>query len=234
MNFRKETGMFIDIYYIILVVPAIIISMIAQAKVSSTFRKYSQVHSVRKLTGQFAAEDILRSNGVYDVSVVPIGGNLTDHFDPRSKKIGLSQPVYDSTSVAAIGVAAHESGHALQYAQGYLPIKLRNMVLPIAQFGSNAAVPLAILGLIFGIEILVNFGILLYTAIVLFQVVTLPVEFNASRRAIAILRTRGTLNDEELKGAKKVLTAAAMTYVAGMLTSLLSLLRLILLARNRD
>lgn len=220
--------------YFILVIPAILLAVYAQYKVNHTFQKYSQVFSRRGMTGREAAEMILKSNGLQQVPVEPIGGSLTDHYDPRSNKIGLSEPVYGSSSVAAIGVAAHETGHAIQHAQHYFPIKLRNSILPVAQLGSAAALPLAILGIFLSTPFLIDFGILLYTAVVLFQVVTLPVEFNASNRALAILDSSASLSPEELDGAKKVLRAAALTYVAAMLTSLMSLLRLILITRNRD
>ena len=224
----------IDIYYLILVVPAIILSMIAQAKVSGTFKKYSSVFSKKGMTGEDTANLIMMKNGISDVTVKAIKGQLTDNFNPRTKEISLSEPVYSSTSIAAIGVAAHESGHAIQHHTGYTAIKLRNAVLPAAQIGSSAAMPMAVLGIIFGMPALINAGILLFSAVVLFQVVTLPVEFNASRRAVAILRETGVLSEEELVFAKKVLSAAALTYVAAMITSLMSLLRLILLSRNRD
>lgn len=224
----------IDIYYLILVVPAIILSMIAQAKVSSTFKKYSQVFSRKGMTGEDTANLLLMKNGINDVSVGRISGSLTDNYNPRTKQVSLSDPVYGSSSIAAIGVAAHETGHAIQHNTGYVAIKMRNAVLPAAQLGSNMAMPLAIFGLILGMPMLVNAGILLFSAVVLFQVVTLPVEFNASRRAIKIIRETGVLSEEELVGAKKVLSAAALTYVAAMLTSLMSLLRLILLSRNRN
>ena len=224
----------IDIYYLILVVPAIILSLIAQSKVSSTFKKYSQVFSRKGMTGEDTANLLLMRNGITDVSVGQISGNLTDNYNPRTKQVSLSDPVYGSNSIAAIGVAAHETGHAIQHNTGYFAIKMRNAILPAAQLGSNIAMPLAIFGLIFGMSMLVEAGILLFSAVVLFQVVTLPVEFNASRRAITILRETGVLSEEELVGAKKVLSAAALTYVAAMLTSLMSLLRLILLSRNRN
>lgn len=224
----------IDIYYLILVVPAIILSMIAQAKVSSTFKKYSQVFSRKGMTGEDTANLLLMKNGINDVSVGRISGSLTDNYNPRTKQVSLSDPVYGSSSIAAIGVAAHETGHAIQHNTGYVAIKMRNAVLPAAQLGSNMAMPLAIFGLILGMPVLVNAGVLLFSAVVLFQVVTLPVEFNASRRAIKIIRETGVLSEEELVGAKKVLSAAALTYVAAMLTSLMSLLRLILLSRNRN
>ncbi len=223
-----------DIYYLVLVVPMVILSIYAQYKVKSTFAKYSKVFSSRGITGEETARTILRGNGIGNVTVHPVGGQLTDHFDPRNNSIGLSEPVYGSSSVAAIGVAAHETGHAIQHARGYFPIKLRNRILPIANIGSSAAVPLAILGFVLGFPVLVNVGIVLFGAVVLFQVVTLPVEFNASRRAIAVLESSYTLTPDEMSGAKKVLTAAALTYVAAALTSLMSLLRLILISRNRD
>lgn len=226
--------MYIDIYYIILVLPAIILSMIAQSMVQSRFKKYSGVFSRKGLTGEDTANLLLMKNGINDVSVGQIGGNLTDNFNPKTKVISLSQTVYSSSSIAAIGVAAHETGHAIQHSRGYFAIKLRNSILPVAQLGSSAAMPLAILGFIMGAPMLVKIGILLFSAVVLFQVVTLPVEFNASRRAAVLLRETGVLSEEELAGAKKVLAAAALTYVAAMLTSLMSLLRLILISRNRD
>lgn len=224
----------IDIYYIVLVIPAIVISMIAQAKVSGAFKKYSSVFSKKGMTGEDTANLIMMRNGISDVTVKPIKGQLTDNFNPRTKEISLSEPVYSSSSIAAIGVAAHESGHAVQHHTGYMAIKFRNAVLPAAQIGSSAAMPMALLGIVFGMPALINAGILLFSAVVLFQVVTLPVEFNASRRAVTILRETGVLSEEELVGAKKVLSAAALTYVAAMLTSLMSLIRLILLSRNRD
>lgn len=224
----------IDIYYLVLVVPAIILSLIAQAKVSSTFKKYSKVFSTKGITGEDTANLLLMKNGINDVTVGHIQGELTDNYNPRSKQISLSDPVYGANSIAAIGVAAHETGHAIQHHTGYTAIKMRNAVLPVAQLGSNMAVPMAILGFILGMPVLVNAGILLFAAVVLFQVVTLPVEFNASRRAVAILRETGVLSKDELVGARKVLSAAALTYVAAMLTSLMSLFRLILISRNRD
>ncbi len=225
---------YLDIYYIVLVVPAIILSIIAQSMVQSRFKKYSQVFSAKGMTGEDTANLLLMKKGITDVSVGQISGSLTDNFNPRTKQISLSETVYSSNSVAAIGVAAHETGHAIQHHTGYVAIKLRNAVLPVAQLGSSAAMPLAIFGFILGAPALVNAGILLFSAVVLFQVVTLPVEFNASRRAALLLKETGVLSEEELAGAKKVLAAAALTYVAAMLTSLMSLLRLILLSRNRN
>ncbi|MBR5586920.1 MAG: zinc metallopeptidase [Clostridia bacterium] len=226
--------MYIDIYYIVLVLPAIILSMIAQSMVQSRFKKYSGIFSAKRITGEDTANLLLMKNGITDVSVGQIGGSLTDNFNPRTKVISLSQTVYSSSSIAAIGVAAHETGHAIQHNKGYFAIKVRNAILPVAQFGSSAAMPLAIFGFILGMPMLVEFGILLFSAVVLFQVITLPVEFNASRRAAKLLRETGVLSEEELSGAKKVLAAAALTYVAAMLTSLMSLIRLILISRTRD
>ncbi len=224
----------IDSTYLILVLPAIILSLWAQTKVNSTFTKYSKVLSRRGLTGKEVAEKILKANGIYDVTVEHINGNLSDHFDPRSKVIRLSDSVYDKTSVAALGVAAHETGHAIQHSTGYLPIKLRNSILPVAQIGSTAAVPLVILGLLFS-STLVDFGIILFCAVVAFQIVTLPVEFNASNRAIKTLDNMAILDQEELSGSKKVLSAAAMTYVASAAVALANLLRLLSISgRRRD
>lgn len=222
-----------DIYYLILVIPALLLSLFAQAKVNSTFNKYSQVSSRLNISGSYAAQNVLHSAGVSGVSIHPTNGSLTDHYDPRNNSIALSETVHSNTSVAAIGVAAHEAGHAIQYAKGYIPIKIRNTVLPVAQIGCSAAFPIAILGIFLSMPLLIDFGIILYGAVVLFQVVTLPVEFNASRRALASLQDTGMLSADELTGAKKVLSAAALTYVAATLTTLMSFLRLILISRNR-
>jgi len=225
---------YFDTGYLIFVLPAIIIAMIAQSRVSSTFNKYSKVTNARGITGAEVAQKILNLYGIYDVKVERVSGNLTDHFDPRSKVIRLSDGVYSSTSVAALGVAAHETGHAIQHNKGYVPIKLRNAVLPVANIGSGLAFPLVVLGIIFSYPTLVNFGIILFSAVVLFQIVTLPVEFNASKRAIAIMESQYILSDDELSGAKKVLSAAAMTYVAATIVALGNLLRLLSLARRDD
>ncbi len=224
--------MFFDRYYLILVVPAIIISLFAQMKVKGTYDKFSKVFAKRGLTAEQAARRILDASGLTNVNLERVAGHLTDHFDPRANVIRLSGSVYDSTSVAAIGVAAHEAGHAVQHATGYVPIKLRNLVFPIASFGSRLALPLVLLGIIMSFGVLIDVGIILFSAAVLFQVVTLPVEFNASRRALNVL-SEGYLDGDEIKGARKVLTAAALTYVAAVLTSLAQLLRLLLLTRNR-
>jgi len=230
--------MFFDYYYLILVVPCLIFSLIAQASVKSTFGKYSKIRSMRNLTGREAAEAVLRQNGVNGVRIVRISGNLTDHYDPRDNTISLSESVYDSPSVAAIGVAAHEAGHAVQYAEGYVPIRLRQAIIPVTTIGSRLAIPLFIIGIImssYGEKYLniAYLGILCFGLSVLFQLLTLPTEFNASRRAITAL-DNSVLRDEELSGAKKVLTAAALTYVAALATALMSLLRLVLIANSRN
>ena len=225
---------YFDTGYLIFVLPAIIIAMIAQSKVNSTFNKYSKVLNTRGITGAEVSQKILSLYGIYDVTIEHVSGNLTDHFDPRSKTIRLSDSVYSSTSVAALGVAAHETGHAIQHNIGYMPIKMRNAVLPVANLGSGLAFPLVILGIILSFPTLVNFGILLFSAVVLFQIITLPVEFNASRRAIAVMEQQYILSDSELVGAKKVLSAAAMTYVAATIVALGNLLRLIGIARKND
>ena len=220
-------------YYIILVLPMIILSMIASAKVNSSFKKYSKVMSQRGLTGAQAAFEILRHYGITDVRIERVSGNLTDHFDPRTNVIRLSDKVYSSTSVAAIGVACHEAGHAAQYAQNYAPIKLRNTVLPVANLGSKLGIPLAILGFFLGFTSLAYAGVIFFSFAVLFQLITLPVEFNASKRAIQVIGDADILSEEEKAGAKKVLTAAAMTYVASLAVSIASLLRLILTVNRR-
>lgn len=221
-----------DIYYLILVLPALIIAMIAQGMVQSSYKKYAKVFSKRGYTAADITRRILDDNGLSDIRVERVGGNLTDHYDPKAGVIRLSDSVINSSSVAAIGVAAHEAGHAVQRKAGYMPIKVRNTLLPVVQIASYAAIPLAIMGFIFG-NILLTVGIIMFAATVLFQLVTLPVEFNASRRAMATLRENGYLEGEELNGAKKVLTAAAMTYVASALVAVMNLLRLVILANNR-
>lgn len=222
-----------DPYYLVLVLPALIIAMIAQFKVQSTFKKYAQQMSFRGRTAAQITREILDNNGLFSVKVERVSGNLTDHYDPKTNVIRLSDSVHDSTSVASIGVAAHEAGHAVQHATGYAPIRLRNAVLPVANIGSHLAVPVILLGLLFSFEPLVAAGIILFSALVLFQVITLPVEFNASRRALVTLESSCMLDDTELRGAKKVLSAAAMTYVAATLVSAMQLLRLVLLSRGR-
>lgn len=225
---------FYDKYYLLLVVPAIIISLVAQFKVSSTYKKYTEVFSQKGKTAAEITRMILDRNGLTNVSIESVKGSLTDHFDPRANVIRLSDSVRGDTSVASIGVAAHEAGHAVQHATGYVPIKLRNAVLPAANIGSTLSVPLILLGILFSMPFLVDFGILLFSFVLLFQLVTLPVEFNASRRAIETLRSYSILSEDELFGAKKVLSAAAMTYVAAAITTAAQLLRLVLISRRRD
>lgn len=225
--------MFFDYYYLVLVMPAILFALWAQAQVSGTFEKFSKVRTMRGLTGAQAAEAVLRAGGVYDVRIERVAGNLTDHFDPRAKVIRLSDSVYDSPSVAAVGVAAHEAGHAVQHAQDYFPIKVRSAIIPVTQIGSSLALPLIIIGLVLSSLNLVYLGIAFFGLSTVFQAVTLPVEFDASRRAIATLGEEGLLAREELPGAKKTLRAAALTYVAALAVSLAQLLRLLLLFGGR-
>lgn len=217
-----------DPYYWMILVPAMLIALLAQLNVSATFNRYSRVASRRGLTGAQAAEAVLRAHGVYGVRVERVAGRLSDHYDPRSNVIRLSDGVYGSTSVASLGVAAHEAGHAVQYAQGYGPIKLRTAIIPVCNIGSQLSILLIVLGLIFYFPALFGVGVILFAVAVVGQVVTLPVEFNASRRAMASLRGTGLLEQEELRGARKVLTAAAMTYVAALLVSIAQLLRFLL------
>lgn len=224
-----------DSYYtLFIIIPAIIISLIAQIKVKSTFSKYSKYQNSLRITGAEAARQVLETNGVSGVKIERVSGNLTDHFDPRTNVIRLSDSVYDSTSVAAVGVAAHEAGHAVQYAENYAPIKIRNSFVPIANFGSNFSWILFIMGIAFSYEPLVFAGIICFVAVTLFHLLTLPVEFNASRRALFAIKNAGILQyEEERKGAKSVLSAAAFTYVSALMMSLVQLIRLILLANRR-
>lgn len=221
------------ISYFVLIVPVIILSLIASARVKSAYNRYARVANKRGMTGAQAAQAVLDYYGIKDVSIQRIDGELTDNFNPKTKIISLSNGVYGSCSIAAVGIACHEAGHAAQHAEGYSPIKIRNAFLLPAQIGSRAAIPLAILGLILGWSGLVTFGIFLYCFIMLFQLVTLPVEFNASSRAIQVIDQQGLLYDDELNGAKSVLRAAAMTYVAAFASSAANLLRLLLMARRR-
>ena len=222
-----------DQYYLFLVIPACLIALWAQVKVNSTFNKYNAVHNARGYTGAMVARRILDQNGLQNVRIERVRGHLSDHFDPRSNVVRLSDSTYDSTSVGAIGVAAHECGHAVQYAVHYFPMKLRSAVIPVSNIGSNLGIPLAIIGLIMNSDILFNVGILLFLAVVVLQLITLPVEFNASRRAIQTLDSEMILDSGELTGARRVLTAAALTYVAALIGAGANLLRLILL-RNRN
>ena len=222
-----------DIYFLVLVVPVLIISLIAQVKVKTTFSKQSKKLSVKGITGAQAAYNVLSHYGITDVRIESVAGNLTDHYDPKSKVIRLSDGVYSSTSLAAIGVACHEAGHAAQHANNYVPIKIRNAIVPVCNIGSSLGLPLAIFGYILGFEPLITIGLLLYALIAVFQFITLPVEFIASRRAMQVIDETGMLYDEEQTGAKKVLTAAAMTYVTALLVSLANLLRFVLRFRGR-
>ncbi|GAA0802661.1 zinc metallopeptidase [Faecalicatena orotica] len=224
-----------DPTYILVLIGALI-CIIASGRVNSVFNRYSQVRSHSGMTGREAAEKILRANGIHDVTVQHISGNLTDHYDPRNKTLSLSDATYQSASVAAIGVAAHECGHAVQHHVGYAPLKIRGALVPVANFGSMAAWPLIIIGLFINGNMslmLINLGILLFSAAVLFQLVTLPVEFNASRRAVKVLENTGMLYPEEVDATKKVLGAAALTYVASAASMILQLLRLLLISGRR-
>ena len=221
-------------YILVLIGAAICIA--ASATVNSVFSKYSRVRSHSGLTGREAAEQILHRNGIYDVQVIHIAGNLTDHYNPGKKTLGLSDTVYNSSSVAAVGVAAHECGHAVQHAAGYAPLSVRGALVPVANIGSAAAWPLIIIGLFMNGQtamLFINLGILLFSAAVLFQLVTLPVEFNASRRAVKVLETSGMLYPEEVSSVQKVLGAAALTYVAGAASMILQLLRLIIIGGRK-
>ena len=227
--------MYYDWTWFIFMIPCLILSLVCSANVKSTFSKYSKVPNSRLLTGARAAEEVLRANGVTGVVIEHVSGNLTDHFDPRSNTIRLSDSVYAATSVAAVGVACHEAGHAVQHAQGYFPNKLRSAILPVANIGSKLSWILIIIGLLLPVQynFVVTIGIILYAAAVLFTVVTLPVEFNASSRALKTIKANHLLTEQEYPGASKTLRAAAMTYVASAATAIMQLLRLILIAGNR-
>ena len=221
-------------YFLVLI--GVVLSLLASGRVKSTFSKYANVRNSRGITGAEAAEQVLRRAGIYDVRVERVGGNLTDHYDPRTKVLRLSDSVYGQTSVAAVGVAAHECGHAIQHAKGYAPLKLRSTLVPIANFGSKIAWPLIIFGLFIRGEssaLLINIGIIAFLAAVVFQLITLPVEFNASNRAIRMIADSGMMQGQEIQGAKKVLNAAALTYVASAATAILQLLRILILTGGR-
>jgi Zn-dependent membrane protease YugP len=226
-------GWFAFDWTILLVIPGFIISLWAQIKVSTTFKKYSKLNTVKGLSGYGAARRILDANGLSHVNIEQAHGELTDHYDPRANVIRLSESVYHATSPAAIGVAAHEAGHAIQHAKNYKPIVVRSKLVPVTNIGSAISMPLFFIGLIFSYYPLLIIGIILYSLVSIFQLVTLPVEFDASSRAMRVLESSGILNETELKASRKVLSAAAMTYVAALLTSLLTLLRLIILANGR-
>lgn len=224
---------YLDYYYLILVVPAIIISLIAQWNVKSTYAKMKKIDNKRRITGAMAAQRVLAHYGITNVQITTVPGQLSDHYDPRANVIRLSPEVYSGTSIASVGIACHEAGHAAQHAQNYAPIKIRNAILPVANIGSSAGVLIAVIGYFLGFGLLVDIGIILFASVVAFQLVTLPVEFNASKRAIQVIEGTGLLYDDETVGAKKVLRAAAMTYVASLLVSLASLIRLILRTNRR-
>lgn len=224
-----------DPTYILVVIGAVI-CMIASARVKGTFNKYSQLRSMSGMNGAQVAQRVLQAAGIYDVQVRHVSGSLTDHYDPRTKTVNLSDPVYNATSVAALGVAAHECGHAIQHAKSYAPLSIRSALVPIANFGSILAWPVILIGLLFNTRssgLIIDIGILLFSAAVLFQLVTLPVEFDASRRALVMLRTQGILADDELKYTRRVLKSAALTYVASAAAAILQLLRIILITNGR-
>lgn len=222
--------MFFDPLYLIIVTPALLLSIYAQIKVKSTYSKFSKVPTFRGVTGAQAAREILRASGVSGVDIELTRGFLSDHYDPRTRVLRLSESVYAGDSIASVGVAAHEAGHALQHAQGYMPLKLRSALVPVSSLGSNLAWPLLLIGFIFMSQSLILAGILFFSLAVLFQIVTLPVEFNASSRALAALPATGILSESEAKGARRVLSAAALTYVAAATAALLQLLYFLLRA----
>ena len=224
-----------DPTYILVVIGAVI-CMIASARVKGTFNKYSQLRSMSGMNGAQVAQRVLQAAGIYDVQVRHVSGSLTDHYDQRTKTVNLSDPVYNATSVAALGVAAHECGHAIQHAKSYAPLSIRSALVPIANFGSMLAWPVILIGLLFNTRssgLIIDIGILLFSAAVLFQLVTLPVEFDASRRALVMLRTQGILADDELRYTRRVLKSAALTYVASAAAAILQLLRIILITNGR-
>ena len=230
--------MYFDWTYLVYVMPAVIFAMIASARVNSIYKRYSGVFSQREITAENAARTVLDANGLNNVEIRQIAGNLTDRFDPSNNVVSLSEGVYNSTSIAAIGIALHEVGHALQHAQGYLPIKIRTAIVPITNFGSQLSVPLIILGIILSsfsqqLVMIAYIGILLYALCVVFQLVTLPTEFNASKRAMKSVKEYGFLSEEEAVGTRRVLSAAAMTYVASLAVTIMQLLRFIVLVGGR-
>ncbi len=225
---------YIDWTYIILVMPALVFSIWASARVNTTFEKYSKQNSMRRMTGAQAAERVLRANGIYNVKIERVSGNLTDHYDPKANVIRLSDVVYDSISTAAIGVAAHEAGHAVQHAQNYAPVKIRTAIVPITNIGSKLSIPLIFLGILLSymgsqFALIAYAGVAAFGLCVLFQLVTLPTEFNASKRALVAIEQCGILSSDELEGSKKVLSAAALTYVAALAVTLMQFLRLFLM-----
>ncbi|HBL85207.1 MAG: peptidase [Clostridiales bacterium GWF2_38_85] len=230
--------MFFDPLYLLMVLPAIIFSIWASSRVKSTFKRYSEQRSRNGMTGYDAARRVLDANGLQNVKIEHVAGSLTDHYDPKSNIIRLSDAVYDNTSTAAIGVAAHEAGHALQYAQNYAPIKIRNAIIPITRIGSNLSFPLVFIGLLLAqsSQVYLNIayiGVILFATVALFQLVTLPTEYNASSRAVEAIESSGILTIEEVDGARRMLSAAALTYVAALATSLVQLLYLFLRVNRR-
>ncbi len=230
---RMAYGYGFDPMYILTIIMAIV-CMIASARVSSVYKKYNKIRSMSGMTGAQAALEILRRNGITDVSVQHVSGELTDHYDPRSKTVNLSDATYNSPSVAAVGVAAHECGHVLQHYTGYVPLQIRTAIVPVANIGSKAGIPIILAGMVFSFSPLITIGIWVFSLAVAFQIITLPVEFNASSRALAMLGEYGILGEDELVHTRKVLKAAAMTYVASAAAAVIQLLRLVLLNRRRD
>ena len=230
-----------DYLYLILVLPAVIFSLWASIRVNTTFKKYSKIRSMRGITGAEAARRVLDANGLQHIRIEQIPGNLTDHYDPRSDVIRLSESVYGNTSVAAVGVACHEAGHAVQHAENYAPVKIRAAIIPVTNIGSRLAIPLIILGILLNSHasapeflVIAYIGVACYGLCTLFQLVTLPTEFDASRRALRCIESYGILGSEEIGGARRVLTAAAMTYVAALAVSLMQLLRLFLMVSGNS
>lgn len=224
---------YFDPYYFLLVVPALLLGLWAQSRVNSAYSRYSRVYGSRGYTGQEVARQILDQNGLYNIPIERIPGQMTDHYDPRAGVVRLSEGVYSSSSLAAVGIAAHECGHAVQHANRYAPLTIRNVIIPVTNIGSKLAVPLILVGFLFSFYPLVIIGLIGYALIALFQLITLPVEFNASSRAMAVIAGNFLLDEEEQRGARKVLNAAALTYVAALVASLAQLLRLFLLAGGR-
>ena len=225
--------LYFDYYYLILVIPAMIFSLIASVGVKTAYKTQSKLRNIRGLTGADAARYVLNFYGITDVSITSIEGNLTDHYDPTSKILCLSRAVYSGDSIAAVGIACHEVGHAIQHNKGFLPIKIRMALVPVCNIGSKLGIPIALIGYVLGFEPLISIGLLLYALIAVFQFITLPVEFDASSRALKVIEEQGLLSDEEMPGVRKVLRAAAMTYVAALVSALANLLRLVLNFRNR-
>lgn len=222
-----------DLSYLVLVVPAILLGLWAQARVQSTYARYSRVRAVRGITADQVARRILDANGLRDVSIQRIAGSLTDHYDPRERVVRLSETVYGSPSIAAIGVAAHEVGHAVQHATGYAPLKLRTAIVSVTNIGSTLSMPLILIGILLNSSRLALVGVALFGLVAVFQLVTLPVEFNASHRAMETINEGGLLTEEEARGARQVLSAAALTYVAALLMSVVQLLRYVMLFTGR-